>query len=163
MKIRLVEREELPSCVALIRESFQTVADQLGFTPENAPRFTAFATTLERLTAQYEDPQREMYVCEEEDSIIGYLSLLMLDDGDCELNNLCVHPSRRHGGAGRALASFALERAKERQCGRMRLGIVEENAVLRAWYEALGFHHVGTKKFDFFPFTCGSMEQKLDF
>lgn len=161
MEIRLVKREELPACAALIRESFQTVADQLGFTPENAPRFTAFATTLERLAAQYGDPRREMYAYEEGGGVAGYFSLLLLDGGACELNNLCVRPSRRHSGIGRALASFALGRAKELQCGQMRLGIVEENKVLRAWYESLGFTHVGTKKFDFFPFTCGYMEQNL--
>lgn len=161
MEIRLIKREELPACAALIRESFQTVADQLGFTPENAPRFTAFATTPERLTAQYEDPRREMYVGEEGGHAVGYFSLLLLDGGACVLNNLCVRPSRRHGGIGRALASFALRRAQELQCGQMRLGIVEENKALRAWYESLGFAHVGTKKFDFFPFTCGYMEQNL--
>ena len=47
--IREVERAELPECVRVIRKSFQTVADELGFTRENAPRFTAFATTEERL------------------------------------------------------------------------------------------------------------------
>ena len=31
---------------------FMTVADEFGFTPENAPRFTAFATTRERLEWQ---------------------------------------------------------------------------------------------------------------
>ena len=25
----------------------------------------------------------------------------------------------------------------------------------------LGFKHIGTKKFDFFPFTCGYMEKDL--
>ena len=43
----------------------------------------------------------------------------------------------------------------------MELGIVEENKKLRMWYESLGFIHTGTKKFDFFPFTCGYMEMKL--
>lgn len=33
--------------------------------------------------------------------------------------------------------------------------------VLRKWYEKLGFVHVGTQKFEFFPFTCGYMEKVL--
>ena len=41
------------------------------------------------------------------------------------------------------------------------VGIVEENKVLRKWYENNGFIHIGTKKFDFFPFTCGYMERDL--
>lgn len=46
-------------------------------------------------------------------------------------------------------------------CDKMNIGIVEENKVLRKWYEAFGFMHTGTQKFDFFPFTCGYMEKKL--
>lgn len=43
----------------------------------------------------------------------------------------------------------------------MNIGIVEENIVLRSWYEKYGFVHTGTEKFDFFPFTCGYMEKQL--
>lgn len=32
----------------------------------------------------------------------------------------------------------------------MSIGIVEENTILRKWYEDNGFIHIGTKKFDFF-------------
>ena len=41
------------------------------------------------------------------------------------------------------------------------IGIVEENKVLRKWYELNGAKHVGTKKYDFFPFTCGYMKKEL--
>ncbi|WP_242840947.1 hypothetical protein [Butyrivibrio sp. AE3004] len=41
------------------------------------------------------------------------------------------------------------------------IGIVEENVVLRRWYEQNGAVHVGTKKFDFFPFTCGYMRKEI--
>ena len=47
--IREVKRDELSACADLIRRSFQTVADECGFTRENAPRFTAFAATEEQL------------------------------------------------------------------------------------------------------------------
>lgn len=46
-------------------------------------------------------------------------------------------------------------------CDKMNIGIVEENKVLRKWYEAFDCMHTGTQKFDFFPFTCGYMEKKL--
>ena len=36
-----------------------------------------------------------------------------------------------------------------------------KNKVLRKWYETFGIVHVGTQKFDFFPFTCGYMEKSL--
>ena len=47
--IREVTKDDISVCVDIIRKSFKTVADEFGFTPDNAPRFTAFATTEERL------------------------------------------------------------------------------------------------------------------
>ncbi len=45
-------------------------------------------------------------------------------------------------------------------CKKMNIGIVEENTILRKWYEDNGFIHIGTKKFVFL-FTCGYMERDL--
>ena len=47
--IQEVNEKDIPECVKVIRESFATVANEFGFTIENAPKFTAFATTEERL------------------------------------------------------------------------------------------------------------------
>ena len=55
----------------------------------------------------------------------------------------------------------AFDRTKKERCKKINIGIVEENQVLRKWYENQGFLHIGTKKFDFFPFTCGYMEKGL--
>ncbi|MBQ3905409.1 MAG: hypothetical protein II743_01450, partial [Lachnospiraceae bacterium] len=35
------------------------------------------------------------------------------------------------------------------------------NQALRKWYEKYGVEHVGSQKFDFFPFTCGFMMKRL--
>ena len=43
----------------------------------------------------------------------------------------------------------------------MNIGIVEENTVLRKWYERNGAIHIRTQKFDFFPFTCGYLKREL--
>jgi N-acetylglutamate synthase-like GNAT family acetyltransferase len=155
-----VKRSDVPDCVELIRESFATVARQFGITKENAPRFTAFATTEERLLRQF-DEHRPMYAFRENGRIIGYYSLFLKSAGECELNNLCVSPAHRHGGTGGALLNHAFLTAKALGFSRMDIGIIEENSILRSWYEAFGFIHTGTKTFDFFPFTCGYMEKKL--
>ena len=159
--IREVAGKDIAECVKVIRESFLTVAEEFGFTIENAPRFTAFATTEERLNWQLYYENRRMYAFIEEDRIVGYYSLLQQENGECELNNLCVLPACRHRGIGEKLLNHAYMIAEELQCGKINIGIVEENQVLRQWYEAMGFVHIGTKKFDFFPFTCGYMEKSL--
>ena len=62
---------------------------------------------------------------------------------------------------GKNAIENAYIKAKKMGCKKMSIGIVEENKVLRKWYENNGFIHIGTKKFDFFPFTCGYMERDL--
>ncbi|MBO4346696.1 MAG: GNAT family N-acetyltransferase [Lachnospiraceae bacterium] len=159
--IREMLPEEIPECVIVIKTAFKTVADELGFTRENAPGFTAYATDDTRLQYQFVVEHRPMYVYLHEGKIVGYYSLAILDNGSVELNNLSVLPEFRHLGIGEKLVKDAVKKAKSFNKEKMELGIVEENTVLKNWYEKLGFVHVGTKKFDFFPFTCGYMEMKI--
>ena len=159
--IKSISEKDVAECVKVIRESFCTVAEEFGFTEENAPRFTAFATTKERLNWQLRGEHRPMYAFYDADNIVGYYSLMLKDNKECELNNLCVIPSHRHKKIGEKLLEHAFEMAKEFGCSKMNIGIVEENIVLRKWYEKFGFVHIGTQKFDFFPFTCGYMEKQL--
>ena len=160
--IRKAERADIPECVRVIRTSFRTVADELGVTEENAPRFTAFATTEERLLWQMYGEHRLMAVDEEDGAVIGYCSVLF-GGGECELGNLAVLPGYRHRGIGKKLLDYAVAAAREQFCTVMKLGIVEENTVLRAWYERCGAVHTGCVKYDFFPFTCGNMEIRLEY
>ena len=155
--IREVRREEIPACVRVIRKSHQTVADTFGFTAENAPRYVAFATDENRLLWHMDSEHRLMFVDEKDGIIRGYYSLLLKKDNECELGNLSVLPEYRHRGTGTALLKHSVRIAREHHCKVMRLSIVEENTVLRKWYEQNGAVHTGTEKFDFFPFTCGYM------
>ena len=96
-----------------------------------------------------------------EGKIIGYYSLLLGENNECELNNLCVSPVYRHRKIGEQLLNHCFTFAKSLDISKIRIGIVEENTQLRKWYEAHGFIHVKTEKYDFFPFTCGYMEQNI--
>ena len=160
--IKEINKNEFAECVNVIKRSFQTVADEFGVTIENAPRFTAFATTEERLFYQLEYEHRLMMAYfSDEGKILGYYSLMFLENNECELNNLCVLPEARHKKIGEALLDDAVVCAKKKGCKKMKIGIVEENKVLRHWYENHGFIHTHTEKYDFFPFTCGYMERFL--
>ena len=158
ISLRHVRPEDLPSCAALIRESFRTVADEFGLTEENAPRFTAFSVTEEKLLHQLEAERRPMFVCELNGTPCGYCSLRLLENGECELNHLAVLPAFRHLGVGQRLLSHARSAAAEAGCTVMNIGIIEENERLRAWYERNGAVHTRTEKLPFFPFTCGYMK-----
>ena len=161
--IKEINKNDVSECVKVIRSSFMTIAEQFGFSIENAPRFTAFATTEERLLYQLDNEPRYMFAYSNSDGKkIGYYSLLMQDKGECELNNLCVLPEYRHRKIGQELLQDAYSQAKAHNCTKINIGIVEENIILRQWYEKEGFVHIGTEKFDFFPFTCGYMVKELN-
>ena len=102
-----------------------------------------------------------MTVAEEDGVICGYFSLLIQENGECELNNLAVLPQYRHRGIGKQLLEHSYTTAKNLGCHTMDIGIVEENTVLRKWYEENGAVHIGTQKYDFFPFTCGYLKRDL--
>lgn len=159
--IKEIEQKDLPECVTVIRDSFATVAEEFNITAENAPRFTAFATDERRLNWHLNGEHRPMFAYYADGRIVGYYSLLWLEHRECELNNLSVLPAYRHEGIGARLLEHAFENAHGQGCVKMKIGIVEENQVLRKWYEKFGFVHVGTEKFEFFPFTCGYMEKLL--
>lgn len=159
--IRAIGQDDVEQCVKVIQEAFGTVAEEFGITPENAPRFTAFATTVDRINWHLNGEHRPMYGWFEDGRMTGYYSLAHKDDQTCELNNLAVLPECRHRKTGHQLLSDAFERAKAEGYTQMVIGIVEENQVLRKWYEGYGFQHTGTEKFDFFPFTCGYMIKNL--
>ena len=59
--IREINRSEIPECVVLIRESFLTVANEFNFTQTDAPGFTAFSISNERLYWQYDNENRKMF------------------------------------------------------------------------------------------------------
>ena len=159
--IRPVTEMDIPVCVEVIRESFLTVAEEFHFTKENAPRFTAFSVNEGRLFDQFHVEHRPMCAYVYGDKIVGYYSLFPEGNNACELNNLAVLPAYRHKGIGKQLLEHAEKTAAALHCTVMHIGIVEENRVLRRWYEKNGAVHTGTKKFDFFPFTCGYLQMPL--
>ena len=158
--IRQAASGEYAACAALIRTAFLTVAQSFGITPENAPGFTAFSICEEKLRAQ-EKQGYQLFVWEENGQLAGFYSLHMVENRGCELCNLSVLPAYRHRGIGEKLLRHAFAVAKDAACSVMYLSMVEENQLLRRWYESFGFVHTGTKKFDFVPFTCGYMEKRL--
>ena len=159
--IKPVERDNLMECISVIRDSFKTVADEFGFTEENAPRFTAFATNADRLYYHFDVEKRPMFAFFDNEKIIGYYSLLIKENDEVELNNLCVLPEYRHRKIGEELLLDSIDRAKKLECTKMTLGIVEENTLLKNWYIGYGFQHIRTEKYDFFPFACGYKEKDI--
>jgi GNAT superfamily N-acetyltransferase len=58
---------------------------------------------------------------------------------DCWLEDLYVRDEDRRGGLGEALVRAAVERARERGCGRIELDVSESNRGAWTLYERVGF------------------------
>ena len=159
--IRQLTKQDIPESVDVIRTSFLTVGKEFDITPENAPMYTAYSTDESTILFWMDEQHRPMYGYFADGKLVGYYNLAFVSEVECELGSLCVLPEYRHDGVGEALLNDSIARAKKLGYAIMNLSIVEENTVLRKWYEKHGFTHVGTKKFDFFPFTCGYMVKEL--
>lgn len=156
MIVKVNSKEQLAVCLDIIQRSFITVANDFNLTKDNCPSHTAFMP-LEKLRMQYEEG-RAMFFYEKDGEKVGYFSLKK-SGNNAELDNLAVLPSHRHLGIGREIIEFAKKYAGGRLlANKITIGIIEENAVLKKWYESLGFVHTGTQKFPHLPFTVGFME-----
>jgi ribosomal protein S18 acetylase RimI-like enzyme len=65
------------------------------------------------------------------------------DAEDCNLEDVFVSADARGSGLGRALVSFAIDRARERGCRRMELDTGADNAAAQGLYRSLGFRDNG--------------------
>lgn len=159
MIYKVTKNEQLKVCLDIIHKSFQTVADDMKLTKENCPSHTAFMS-LKILQNQYKNGN-PMFLYEFSNVPVGYF-LLSINDDIAELNNLSVLPEYRHLNIGKELVNHAVDYTKNTLgINKIKIGIVEENTVLKEWYKTLGFVHMGTKKFEHLPFTVGFMELKL--
>jgi uncharacterized repeat protein (TIGR04076 family) len=155
-KIEPLTTADIPVYGEVIRKSFATVANDFGWTQENAPTFTAYRTD-EWFASKYSDSYMPFgYECNGE--IFGFVSLSDMGSGVYELNNLAIFPTWRHLGYGKKLLDFCKTKVLELGGSKITIGIVEENTVLKDWYAANDFEHTGTRKFPHQPFTAGFME-----
>lgn len=154
--IKRIDPSEFTLAAELIRASFLTVADDLGFTEQNCPRYIGFVISAERLRTQYGWGWQilGLYVDEQ---LVGYASISNEGEGAYEFHNIAVLPEFRHRGYGKQLVDFCVDTVAASGGNRVNISIVEENTVLKDWYTEYGFVHTGTSKYEHLLFTVGSM------
>jgi ribosomal protein S18 acetylase RimI-like enzyme len=114
--------------------------NHLGF---DQPSDDAVLASVERLV---EDPATDYLLgaAQEGAPATGLVQLryrwsVWRDAEDCELEDLFVSPDARRGGLGRALVAAAIDRVRERGCGRIALDTAERNEAAVALYRSFGF------------------------
>ena len=129
--------KDAASIARLLKESFIGIADEMRFTKENFPNYVAFITK-ERLLEQLGNDRAFCFGIRDGAKWVGFVAVAPYGDS-YEITRLAVAPKYRHRGYGRALMNKACDKARELGLESIGLGILNENTVLKKWYEAQGF------------------------
>ena len=135
--IRPATRDDAPLLLRLIQQSFQTVYDRLGLTPENF-RYHASGFGPPWVLEQM-DAGNRFFVLEDGGEAVGCVALKPEEDGAVQLRRLAVLPAHRGKGYGRRLVDHVLAEARRMGVRRVTLGMWADDVPLRQWYERLGF------------------------
>jgi len=112
-----------------------------------------------QFTAYLASPDRAVLVADEGGELVGYTMLVFTPPTDpdvraaltltptVELSKCYVHPEHHGAGVAHALMDSSLTVARDRAAAGIWLGVNQQNARARAFYERTGFAVVGTKHF----------------
>jgi diamine N-acetyltransferase len=156
---RIASLEGIETSVNVIRDSFKTVAEHFGLTPQNCPAHPSFIT-LDQLTGLYRRGLIFFGLFLDEKQA-GFVAIEKAENGLFYLEKLAVLPGCRHMGFGRLLVTHALEYMRANIGRQVSIGIIDNHTVLKNWYLGLGFKETTTKQFAHLPFTVCFMEMDI--
>ncbi len=87
----------------------------------------------------------DCWVIDAGDGVAGY-GIMSMGAGECHILNLCVTPSLRRQGAGRALLTMLLGRARRAGMLHSFLEVRPSNSAAIALYESMGFERIGLRR-----------------
>ena len=159
-EIKDVGSDQADLLATIIRQAFQGVAERMGLTPENAP------THPSNCTAEWVRSDLAKGLCyfllEIDHVPSGCVALeLAIEPDVCYLERLALLPAFQGKGYGKALALHALEKARRHGCSLVSIGIIAEDARLKAWYGRLGFIEHKTLRLRHLPFEVMFMTKTL--
>ena len=158
--IREISSEkELKNSVTIIAVSFRTVAVEFNLNKENCPTHPSLVT-LKQLN-EMKRKGLKLFGLFEDDAQIGFAAVEKKKHKDYSLEKLAVLPEHRHKGYGGKLIEFAEGYVKNSKGEKLSIGIINEHAVLKKWYEAKGFKETAVMKFEHLPFTVCFMEKTI--
>ena len=151
---------DLDRLLHVIKKSFLTVADEFGLSEKNAPTNPAFLKmdSLEKSIMNNVD----FYIAKIENEVVGCVGVQPgKAAGEYYIERLAVLPSHRHNDIGRQLLEHAVKEIKTRKGEVISVGIINENIILKQWYQKFGFETCDVKVFSHLPFTVCFMKIEL--
>lgn len=150
---------ELKKCVDVIRESFLTVAKEFNLTVENAPTNPAFIKFNDLLKMR--EKGIVMFGVFHENTQIGFVAVEKAGEDTYYMEKLAVLPEFRHRGYGRMIMDYVVDFVRKNGGKRVGIGIINENTILKQWYQNYGFREIELKRFAHLPFTVCLMSKEV--
>lgn len=156
---RIKDENELKTSLKVIQESFLTVAEEFHLTRENAPTNSAFIRLEDLINLKEQGIY--LFGLYKQGQQIGFFTLEKLQDARYYLNKLAVLPSYRCQGYGGLMLAFVFEYVKRLGGGKISIGIINDNPVIKKWYQRYGFTETGVRSYSHLPFEVCLMEKSI--
>lgn len=156
---KINDLSEVHNCVKVIQQSFITVAEQFNLTKENAPTNAAFITAEDLIKMQEKGIQ--MFGAYQGSNQVGFAAIEKSDKGIFFLEKLSVIPEHRHNGYGKRIMDFVFDYVANEGGNKISIGVINENSVLKKWYQEYGFIETGIRNFSHLPFGVCFMEKQV--
>lgn len=101
----------------------------------------------QRIRAQLGDPCQAWWVARRKHALAGFAHAL-LDESDCKLDKLYVHPAQQRRGIGAALLRTVEDWARRQQVRRLWLQVNRGNTQAIAAYKKYGFRIIESRVFE---------------
>lgn len=160
IRIRKVTLTDIKELQEIGRQTFFETFSA-GNTKENMKKYLDEGFSVEKLTAELNDPNAEFYFATLDNKVIGYLKLNfghsqteLQDDKAVEIERIYVSKEFHGKKVGQLLYEKAMQIAHEKNADYVWLGVWEENPRAIAFYKKNGF-----VEFDKHIFKLGDDEQ----
>ena len=160
INLRKVTVNDVEQLQKISRQTFHETFSA-GNTEENMVKYLEESFSIEKLTAELNDPNAECYFATLDNQVIGYLKINfgqsqteLKDDKALEIERIYVLKDFYGKKVGQLLYEKAIELAKQVKSDYVWLGVWEENQRAISFYKKNGF-----EEFDKHIFKLGSDEQ----
>ncbi len=155
MEIRPVTENEIPDCLEVIHNSYETEAKAFGITEMNYPRHPCFMK-LDDLILKC-DWGYTLYAAFEGEKIVACFALSERSNGAYMLHLFSVLPKYRYKGVGAKCLEYAKATVVQNGGKALYAGMAHQSVSLRSWYEKNGFMQYETVRRIGKPFELSIM------
>lgn len=153
VEVRHVTMPDLPALVLLARQTFEDsfAADN---TPENMAWYLEQAFTIDKITAEIDEPGSQYFVAEKDRRLVGYARVResdevknVLTESSLELQRIYVDKNSQGLRVGVSLLQACIDYARTNRCSWLWLGVWERNFKAQEFYKKWGFEKFGEHVF----------------